>query len=103
MAFYVDIISESEALRKLNLPATPRWRSYLREKLPHHDMGAGKVYDVHAVDALFRKIGDFAKATSFADEPAEPAKKHVKRLDELSEREIVDGINSLSDRRGPSA
>jgi len=50
--FLVNIISESESLRRLNLAATPRWREWLRQKLPNTDIGAGKVYDVDAVDAL---------------------------------------------------
>jgi|TARA_B110000881_G_scaffold178730_1_gene164163 hypothetical protein len=94
MDFLVDIISESEALRKCNLPATPRWRNWLRAKLANKDMGVGKVYDSHAVDALSRKVGDFVKDTTPVDE--------LKNLPVPTSREL-DEILKLNDRRGPSA
>lgn len=68
MDFLVDVISESESLRRLNLAATPRWRKWLRAKLPNRDMGVSKVYDSHAVDALVRKMDGFAEVTEPVDE-----------------------------------
>ena len=92
--FLVNIISESESLRRLNLAATPRWREWLRRKLPHTDIGAGKVYDVDAVDALVRKMAGFAKDTEFVEE--------LKNVPAPTSREL-DKMSKLSDRRGPSA
>ncbi|MDA8976534.1 hypothetical protein N9C66_08075 [Akkermansiaceae bacterium] len=92
--FLVNIISESESLRRLNLAATPRWREWLRRKLPNTDVGAGKVYDVDAVDALVRKMAGFAKDTEFVEE--------LKNVPAPTSREL-DKMSKLSDRRGPSA
>ena len=92
--FLVNIISESAALRRLNLAATPRWREWLRRKLPNTDVGAGKVYDVDAVDALARKMAGFAKDTEFVEE--------LKNVPAPTSREL-DKMSKLSDRRGPSA
>ena len=94
MDFLVDIISESESLRRLNLAATPRWRKWLRAKLPNKDMTVGKVYDSHAVDALARKMAGFAKDTEFVEE--------LKNVPAPTSREL-DKMSKLSDRRGPSA
>ena len=94
MEFFVDIISESESLRRLNLAATPRWRKWLRAKLPNRDMGVSKVYDSHAVDALVRKMDGFAKATEPVDE--------LKKVPVPTSREL-DQMLKLNDRRGPSA
>ena len=93
--FLVNIISESAALRRLNLAATPRWREWLRRKLPHTDVGAGKVYDVVAVDAMARKMAGFAKDTEFVEE-------ELKNVPASTSREL-DKMSKLSDRRGPSA
>ena len=68
MDFLVDVISESESLRRLNLAATPRWRKWLRAKLPSKNIGVGRVYDSHAVDALVRKMDGFAEVTEPVDE-----------------------------------
>ncbi|MDA7890968.1 hypothetical protein N9B14_00245 [Akkermansiaceae bacterium] len=92
--FLVNIISESESLRRLNLAATPRWREWLRRKLPNTDIGNGKVYDVDAVDALVRKMAGFAKDTEFVEE--------LKNVPAPTSREL-DKMSKLSDRRGPSA
>ena len=92
--FLVNIISESAALRRLNLAATPRWREWLRRKLPHTGVGAGKVYDVDAVDALARKMAGFAKDTEFVEE--------LKNVPAPTSREL-DKMSKLNDRRGPSA
>ncbi|MDB4521416.1 hypothetical protein N9080_04420 [Akkermansiaceae bacterium] len=56
----LDIISESAALRRCNLPATNRWRNHLRRNLPHHEMGNGKVYNEHQVNAFSKNIPDLA-------------------------------------------
>jgi hypothetical protein len=93
MDFLVDVISESESLRRLNLAATPRWRNWLRTKLPNKEIGVGKVYDSGAVDAFSRKAGDFAKDTTPVDE--------LKNLPVSTSREL-DEILKLNDRRGPS-
>ena len=94
MDFLVDVISESESLRRLNLAATPRWRKWLRAKLPNKDMGVGKVYDSHAVDALVRKMDGFAEATKPVDE--------LNKVPVPTSREL-DQMLKLNDRRGPSA
>ena len=94
MEFYVDVISESAALRRMDLAATPRWRKWLRAKLPNKDMGVGKVYDSHAVDALVRKMDGFAEATEPVDE--------LKKVPVPTSRELEQMLK-LSDRRGPSA
>lgn len=60
MDILTDIVSESEALRKCNLPSTPRWREFLRERLDFREAGGGKVYNEHAVNALAEKVADFA-------------------------------------------
>lgn len=72
MDFLVDVISESEALRRCNLAATNRWRSFLREKLPHNETQGGKLYPEAAVDALAAKIGDFAAETMPHVESSDP-------------------------------
>ena len=81
-------------MRQLNLPSTPRWRNWLRTKLPSKEMGVGKVYDSSAVDALSPEVGDFAKDTAPVDE--------LKNLPVPTSREL-DEILKLNDRRGPSA
>ena len=63
-------------------------------KLPHTGVGAGKVYDVDAVDALARKMAGFAKDTEFVQE--------LKNVPTPTSREL-DKMSKLSDRRGPSA
>ena len=95
MDFLVDIISESESLRRLNLAATPSHRKWLRAKLPNKDMTVGKVYDSHAVDALARKMAGFAKDTEFVEE-------ELKNVPAPTSREL-DKMSKLSDRRGPAA
>jgi hypothetical protein len=82
--FLVNIISESESLRRLNLAATPRWREWLRQKLPNTDIGAGKVYDVDAVDALVRKMAGFAKDTEFVEELKNVPAPTSRELDKMS-------------------
>ena len=94
MEFFVDIISESESLLRLNLASTNRWRKWLRAKLPNRDMGVGKVYDSHAVDALVRKMDGFAEATEPVDE--------LKKVPVPTSRELEQMLK-LNDRRGPSA
>ncbi|MCH1498800.1 MAG: hypothetical protein L7U83_07005 [Akkermansiaceae bacterium] len=92
MEFFVDIISESESLRRLNLAATPRWRNWLRTKLHNKDMGVGKVYDSHAVEGLVRKMDSAAKDTEPVDELAKVPLPTSRELDQ---------ILKLNDRRGP--
>lgn len=59
----VDVVSESAALRTLNLPATDRWKRYLRETLPFSETQAGRLYPQVAVDRLAEKVADFAAET----------------------------------------
>ncbi len=67
-----ELYSESESLRKCNLPATPHWRNWLRSKLPAQSAGGGLVYPKYAVDGLAAQIGDFARATNPPEEAAPP-------------------------------
>ena len=90
MEFFVDIVSESEALRRCNLPATPRWRKFLRGELAHQDAGVGKVYEQETVDALARKVRDFAGTVIPIEEYPAPTLRELEAMDKLS------------DRRGPS-
>jgi hypothetical protein len=46
------VLSESAVLRRLNLPSTPRWRGWLRERLPHTEAGGGTFYPERDVAAL---------------------------------------------------
>jgi hypothetical protein len=63
-------ISESEALRMANLPATPKWRSFLRARLGGEQVAGGVVYDRFEAEILARKIGPFAKDVFPKDQPA---------------------------------
>jgi hypothetical protein len=58
-----DLISESEALRRINIPSTPRWREFLREKIPARSAGGSTVYPLFEVELLAAQIADFAKDT----------------------------------------
>jgi hypothetical protein len=51
------LLSESEALRRCNLPATPRWREWLRGQLPHSEAGGGILYTERSVTDLSNKMG----------------------------------------------
>lgn len=70
MNLQLNPVSESEALRSCNLPATPRWRNFLRTKLAFAESGAGKIYNSDDVDQLAAKIGDFARETARPGEQA---------------------------------
>ncbi len=48
------IVSESEALRRLNLP--PSQRPFLREKLPHAPLGRTVAYQRIHVEALAAEL-----------------------------------------------
>jgi hypothetical protein len=69
------VASESAALRSLDLPSTPKWRRWLRSRLPHVESGGGYVYPESAVAELAANAG--ARAAS--------------------------DVGRLQDRRGPSA
>ena len=57
------LMTESEALRNCNLPSTPRWRSFLRDKMPARAAGSSTVYLARDVRSLADKIADFAAET----------------------------------------
>lgn len=57
-------LSESELLRKCNFAATPKWRSFLRERLPHEVAGNQILYRADEAEALAAQISDFAAETN---------------------------------------
>lgn len=67
-----DICSESEALRKCNVPSTPRWRAFLRDQIEARSAGGSTVYPVFEVELLAAKIGDFAAETMPHVESSDP-------------------------------
>ncbi len=66
------LVTESAALRKCNLPSTPRWRAWIRKTLDPVEVGGGMVYETGSVRRLARKIGSFCAATAEHDEPLDP-------------------------------
>lgn len=54
------LITESAALRACNLPDTPHWRNWLREKCSPQEISTGRVYDGGLVDHLAAKIRPLA-------------------------------------------
>lgn len=92
MNLQMNPISESEALRTLNLPSTESYRNFLRSKLPHATAGKSRIYNSEDVDQLSAKIGDFAAETA----------RHA----EVQTRTAAPATRTnggLTDRRGPSA
>jgi hypothetical protein len=83
--------SESETLRKLNLPATPRWRAFLREQLNPEQVAGAVVYERTEAESLAHRIADFA-AEIIPQQTAEqpPASRHANEP------------AKLNDRRGPT-
>lgn len=56
----MSLITESAALRACNLPDTPHWRNWLREKCQPQEISTGRVYDAGLVDHLAAKIRPLA-------------------------------------------
>ena len=88
MEIISDVITESEALRKCNLPSTSRWRAFMREKLPHGSAGNGIIYNEADVKKLAARIAEI---------PDELRPPEVSSTSTRTTR--PDG---LSDRRGPA-
>jgi hypothetical protein len=88
--------SESEALRRCNLPSTPHWRDWIRRTLPHSSAGGGNFYDAESVRILAEKVGAFASATAATDAPVTPPTR-------TSTPRPIRSDNTLTDRRGPGA
>ena len=86
--FILDTITESQALRKCLLPSTSRWRSFLRERLPHGSSGVGFIYRERDVDALAERISKI---------PAEVLPQEIPSTSTRATRP-----DRLSDRRGPA-
>ncbi len=82
-----ELVSESQGLRMLDLPATPHWRNFLRRQLPSTSTGAGNLYDRFAVQELAARISDFAAATN----PPEVSSTSTRAT-----------AGDLIDRRGPA-
>jgi hypothetical protein len=53
-----ELLSESEALRECNLPATSRWRAWIRHHCPRREVSGGWVYRADYVRELIEKIRD---------------------------------------------
>jgi hypothetical protein len=53
-----ELLSESEALRRCNLPATSRWRAWIRHHCPRREVSGGWVYRADYVRELVGKIRD---------------------------------------------
>ena len=68
-------ITESQALRTCNLPDTPHWRNWLREKLAPQEISTGRIYDRGLVDHLAEKIRPLAGSP--APEPQREAPRHA--------------------------
>lgn len=55
MATPPNLLTESQALRRLNLADTAQWRSWIRRTLPGQEISTGRLYDRGLVDALHAK------------------------------------------------
>ena len=64
-----SLVSESEAPRKCNLPSTPRWRSFLRDKLEARDSAGAKLYSRFDVEMLAAQVASFAAEVIHLGEP----------------------------------
>ncbi len=80
--------SESESLRRLNLPATPRWRAFVRLRLEVFPTANGNFFDKGDVDELAARIREIPEEVMPTEETSTPTRSNR-----------ADG---LSDRRGPA-
>ncbi len=49
-------ITEAQALRLVNLPATANWRQWLRDHAASQELTTGRIYSRSAIEALAAKI-----------------------------------------------
>ena len=67
-------ITESQALRLCNLPATASWRSWLRNHAASQELTTGKIYSRSAIEALAEKIKPLTSDIVLPpEEPEQPA------------------------------
>jgi hypothetical protein len=67
-------VTESQALRMVNLPSTPSWRQWLRNHAASQEISTGRIYSRAAIEALAAKIKPLtADIVLPPEQPEQPA------------------------------
>lgn len=84
MATLPELVSQSEALRRMNLPSTSRWKEFLNNHVQGRSAGGSILYPLAEVERVASKMADFAAEVLPSSDYAEPSRS-----------------SKVIDRRGP--